>query len=43
MNMLDEDLLDDYVIEFCYTIAELEGFLLALPGLYNIRGLFEIG
>lgn len=42
MNMFDEDLLDDYVIEFCYTIAELEGFLLALPGLLFYLELLEI-
>ena len=41
--MLEDNLSDEYLIELCYTMAELEGFLLALLGLYNIGGLLGNG
>jgi hypothetical protein len=37
--MFEDNLSDEYLIELCYTMAELEGLLLMLPGLYNILGL----
>ena len=37
--MFEDNLSDEYLIELCYTMTELEGFLLMLPGLYNILGL----
>jgi len=35
----EEDLLTDEEVELCCTMADLEGFLLALFGLYNILGI----
>ena len=35
----DDDLDNEYLVELCYTISELEGFTLALPGLFYLFGL----
>lgn len=42
MNMFDEDYFTDEEVEFCYTMYELAGFLLALLGLYNILVLLKL-